>query len=250
MKRSILILLALAFTATAAVAQRTLNETYDVKSFTELDLDFEYPQLVRIKVWDKYEVKIEGTVDINAGEYDEDFELRTSNTPSRFKISSNIKNMGRWKGNVVYHHNDDDDDDDKVTMVSSRNGTTVYTGKKGRKSYRNRVYMDIEITVTIPRDMDVMVDARYGLVEVLECPRELEVEARYGGVDVTVDENTLQELDARTQWGQIYTDLKVPVDVGGNDMIGQWMKAHVALKKGNMRMKVESQYGNVYLRKN
>lgn len=241
----------MAITAASAMGQRVINESFDLQSIKRLDLQFEYPQLVKVKVWDKAEVKIEGTVDIQAGEYDDDFELRTNRSGDRFKLESYIKNKSKWRRNIIYHDDDDDDDDDDgATMITSGNGTTIYTGSKGKRTVRNGVYIEIELTITIPKNMDVWLDARYGMVEVLESPKQLEVEARYGGVDVTVNETNLRELDAKTQWGQIYTDLKVPVKVGGDDMIGQWMKAHVTTEKGNQRMKVESQYGNVYLRKN
>ena len=258
MKKLILSLMVMAITAATAMGQRVINESYDLQSIKKLDLQFEYPQLVKVKVWDKAEVKIEGTVDIQAGAYDDDFELRTSRTGDRFKLESKIKNQNKWRGNIIYHDSDDDDDDDNddddddkgTTMVRSGNGTTVITGSRGKRTVRDGVYIDIELTITIPKNMDVWLDARYGIVEILESPNQLEVDARYGGVDVTVNETTLRELNAQTMWGQIFSDLKIPVKVGGDDMIGEWMKARVSTQKGSQRMKVESEYGNVYLRKN
>ena len=43
---------------------------------------------------------------------------------------------------------------------------------------------------------------------------------------------------------------QTPITVGGNDMIGQWMKAQIDTERGDNHLTVKSQYGNVYLRKN
>ncbi len=245
MKKLIFCLAGMAFFAASLFGQRTISETYDLKSFKKLDLEFEYPQLIKVKVWDQPQVKIEGTVDIALGQHDDAFELSLSQKGDWFKIKSNIKDMKKWSRNIIFHDSDHDQ-----TMVTSRDGQTIITGSDGKFKYKNGVLVDIELIITIPKNLDVRLDARYGMVEVLESPRQLEVEARYGGIDITIDESELQELEARTQWGQIFSDLKLPIKVGGEDKMGQWMKAQIDLKKGHQRMTVESQYGNVFLRKN
>lgn len=252
MKRIILSLLVLVCIVGTSWSQTSISETFDVKDFDELDLAFEYPEIVRIKVWDQPQVKIEGTVDIQDGEFDEDFELRTRKVGNRFGIESKINNLSKHKRMVVWSDNDDDDDDDDGgrTVVTSDKGVNIYTGSGKSSRFRNGLFISIELEVTIPKDMLVTLDARYGIVEVLESPKSLTVDARYGGVDVMISESQSVELDAKTQWGQIFSNLDIPLEVGGNDMIGKWMKAHAALKRGDNRLSVESQYGNVYLRKN
>lgn len=249
MKRTFFTIAMMLAATLSTLSQTKVSETFDVKSFDELNLIFEYPELVQVKVWDGKEVKVEGSVDIQGGEFDEDFKLESSARNGVFTIESTIKGLKNKRGNFsVYTHSDDDDENTSVTV--SRKGTTINVGSKKGGTYSNGICISIELVVTVPRDIKVMLDARYGLVEVLENPRTLEVDARYGGVDVKIDESQSLEFDASTQWGQIFTNLDVPIKMGGDDGMGKWMKARASLKKGDKKLSVESQYGNVYLRKN
>lgn len=252
MKKILLSIALVILGVSTTLAQTKINETFNVKSFDELTLIFEYPELVQIKVWDGDEVKIEGTVDIQGGALDEDFEIKGSSKNGTFTIQSSIKDLKKKRSNYsVYTHRDDDDDDDDNTSVTvSSRGTTINVGSRKGGSYRNGINISIELVVTIPQNMKVDLNARYGLVEVLESPETLAVDARYGGVDVRINESESLEFDASTQWGQIFTNLDVPIKMGGDDGMGKWMKARASLKQGNNKLSVESQYGNVYLRKN
>ena len=246
MKKLLYSLALVAFVSTA-YGQTAIDETFDLKGIEALDLVFEYPELVKIKVWDKDEVRVTGSVDINAGQDDEDFELRANKNDGTLTIRSKIKNLGKHKRTVIYSDDDDDDDDENHNITITKNGTSVRYGSRNR--YSRGTNVSIVLEVTIPRQMEVMLDARYGMVEIVNSPEDMEVDATYGGVDITVDENASVDIAARTQWGQIYSNLKIPMKVGGNDMPGQWMKASASLKSGKNRLQVESQYGNVYLRK-
>ncbi|GAB5524193.1 MAG: hypothetical protein Roseis2KO_20650 [Roseivirga sp.] len=245
--KKILLSIALVVLGTAnTLGQTRINKIYDTKSTDELNLIFKYPELVQIRVWDGKEVKIEGMVNIQDGEFDDNFEIKSSTNGDRFTIESTIKNLENMEGDYsrqVY-------DDDSTSVTISDKGTRVNLGFRNKRTYKNGVYVSIELVVTVPQDMKVTLDARYGLVEVLESPEILEVDARYGGVDVVINESQLLEFDASTQWGQIFSNLEVPVETDGNDRMGKWMKASASLKKGEKRLSVESQYGNVYLRKN
>jgi hypothetical protein len=251
MKTTVNTLVLLVLISTSAWSQTKISETFDVKSFEQLDLFFEYPELVRLQVWDSRQVKIEGTVEINRGEFDEDFEIKTSAANGRFTIESNIKDLKKKEGkySVNTYSDDDDDDDDGRSVTVSRSGTTINVGSRKSATYSNGIEIAIELVVTVPRDMKVLLEARYGLVEIIQSPKDLEVDARYGGVDVTVSESASLAFDASTQWGQIFSNLDVPFDIGGEDRTGKWMKARASINKGDGRLSIESQYGNVYVRK-
>lgn len=247
MKKILLSIALVVMCTTNSLGQTRINETYDVKSADGLNLIFDYPELVQVKVWDGKEVKIEGTVNIQDGEFDENFEIKASTENNRFTIESTIKDLKKMKGDYARHIYDDEEN---TSVTISDKGTTINTGSRKKGTYKNGVYVSIELVVTVPRNMNVTLNARYGMVEVLESPETLEVDARYGGVDVVINESQLLEFDASTQWGQIFSNLEIPFKMDGNDSGGRWMKARASLKKGDKRLSVKSQYGNVYLRKN
>ena len=240
-----LILMLFCLTGVTVQAQTSIDQTFDMAGYSELDLAFKYPKLVTIKVWGRDEVKLEGTVSIKGKLSEEDFEIKTSESGSRFTIESKINGLRKHSNIIV---SPDDKEDEEQMIVTSGNGVTMMSGKNNRQT--GDVYLAIELVITVPEKMKVLLDARYGLVEVLQSPSSLEVNARYGGVDVTVDESSSLKLAAKTQWGQIFSNLAVPVEMSGDDMIGKWLKARASIKKANSQLEVVSQYGNVYLRKN
>ena len=246
MKKSIYTLLVLGFLCLSATAQTQLDKTYNANSIEKLDLIFKYPQLVKIKVWDKEEISVKGQVEIHSGQFDDDFELKSSTADGRLVIESEIKNIEDYKNYSVY--SEKDKDGKSKTISVSKNGTTISSGSKG--SYTNGINISIVLEVTVPQRMAVMIDARYGLVEVISSPKKLEIEARYGGVDVQVNEALELNLAASTQWGQIYSNLNRPIDMTGDDKPGKWIEAKIDNATAGQQLKVTSQYGNVYLRKN
>jgi len=76
----------------------------------------------------------------------------------------------------------------------------------------------------------------------------LNVEAKFGGVDLSVDSAELRALDASTSWGQIYSDLTNQIQLSGDDMMGKEMKASLS-SNGNKKVHLDTSFGNVYIRK-
>jgi hypothetical protein len=74
-------------------AQTPVNKTYPVKQGQKISLHFDFPELVKISTWDKNEVSITGTVNINGGESDDAFELLESNSVSSLFIENKIRKL-------------------------------------------------------------------------------------------------------------------------------------------------------------
>lgn len=245
MKKQLFMLVLLLSISSVAKAQKQINETFDANNIDNIDLFFTYPELVKIRVWDNEEVNIKGVVDIHNGEFDDDFKLSSKVSGNRLTIESEIKDVNKYKGFTI---SSNDDDDNGNTITISKRGMTVSSGKKGY--YSNGINISIVLEVTVPRSMALLIDAKYGLVEVLESPKHLDVEAMYGGIDVTINENNPIAFEAETQWGQIYSNLKSKIEMNDDLGIGKWIRAHASIKEGDQRLNFKSQYGNVYLRSN
>ena len=56
-------------------AQSTVTKTYPVKAGETVELNFDYPKIVRVSTWDKNEVSIVAKVSINDGQNDDAFVL-------------------------------------------------------------------------------------------------------------------------------------------------------------------------------
>lgn len=92
--------------------------------------------------------------------------------------------------------------------------------------------------------------AKFGIVEVISAPDDIHIEAKFGGVDLVVDEASLRSLTTSTSWGQIYSNLDASIKVSGDDMPGKKMFAELEQSRGTKSIKAITEFGNVYLRKN
>lgn len=251
MKSTILSIIGLCLISLTSFGQEeVVTESFPVKKSDKITLDFKYPELVQIKTWDKDEVQIKSTLYINSGQDNDSFELSTERERGALRIKSKIKNLDKFKNNSYYiGRSDDDDDDDDGDVIISKNGTNITIGNGGKRRY-NGVRVSVILEVTVPKGAELTVDAQYGMVEVIDLPNSIDVEAKYGGADISLTESTIESLWAATSWGQIYANLSRKMDIGGNDMPGKEMTARIQNGRGSKSIRVDSEYGNVFLRKN
>ncbi|MBX2968140.1 MAG: hypothetical protein KF803_02115 [Cyclobacteriaceae bacterium] len=231
-------------------AQTKIEKAVPVQSGQKLVLNFDYPELIKIKTWDKKEVLIKGTVSINKGENDEAFELVTQTNGNTVTVSSVIKDMENLpkrivikKGDTEYLFKAKDYKDPEVKKFMDEHG--------GNYTYMSSgVIKEIQLEIFVPVGVETSVSAKYGMVEVLGFNAPLSVDAKYGGVDATINARATGELIARTHFGEILTNLDLAFD-SEKDRDSNYNKwTQVSVKPGTgPRYMLESKYGKVYLRK-
>lgn len=86
------------------------------------------------------------------------------------------------------------------------------------------------------------------MVEVTNFDGPLTEDATYGGVDAALVEGSTGELNAETNYGQIYSNLGLDFNAG--NVTTEDFHTSMAAKPGQgPRYSFESKYGNVYLRR-
>lgn len=249
MKSTILTLISLCLVTLAVHAQEeVVTKSFPVKKSDNITLEFKYPELVQIKTWDKDEVQIKSTVYINGGKDNDSFEFTSETSRGGLTISSEIKGIDKFK-NTSYYIGRDNDDEENEDVIISKNGTSITIGNGNAGRY-DGVSISVVLEVTVPKEVELSVNAQYGLVEVVDLPTTLNVKAKFGGADITLLESTIESLWAATSWGQIYANLSQKMSIGGNDMPGKEMTAQIEEGRGSKSVKVDSEFGNVFLRKN
>lgn len=240
MKAAVVILISL-FTGVLA-AQTPVNKVYPVTAGQKISLRFDYPELVKISTWDKNEISITGTVSINGGENDDAFELFQSTSGNMIYIENKIRNLKELPHRITVTNNGE-----KITFKTKAD-YQKYCEEHGRNFNQRSegVDMDILLEVKVPRNIEAKLESVYGVVEVKNYTGPLTVEATYGGVDVTVQEKTMGELRAETNYGQIYSNLDLKFS--GSEFRDFHTQVSAKLGSGP-RYSFESKYGNVYLRK-
>lgn len=241
MKKSILIAVMLLAGITAN-AQSEISESYPLTNEDKISIKFEYPTLVKIHTWQKNEVKVEATIEIDGGNKDETFSLKGKSERGTFYLKSKLTGLSKSEN---YFFSSDDDDGESVRIKEK--GRTIVVGNDDALSHRG-VEIEIVVDVYVPESLAVDVNAKFGLVEVLDLPHRLDVDSEFGGIDVSVNAKDISELDASTAWGQIYSNLEDSMDLRGGDSIGEVMRASLN-SSGQKKLYLDSQFGNVYLRK-
>jgi len=236
--------IALTFISPCIFGQRQIDETIAVKSGQTLNMRFDYPELIQISTWDKNEISITGTATINFGANDDAFELNISNQGNEIRVENHIKNMKSLPQIVTIV------DNGKKMVFRTKEEYRKYKSENGSTYDVMSWGVDVEIVldIKVPRTMNTSVESVYGMVEVKNFSAPLSVVAKYGGVDAALNESMVGELNAETNYGQIYSNLDVKF--GGEGLRERDFYTHVSAKPGSgPRFDFESQYGNVYLRK-
>ena len=223
-------------------AQTAVNKTVPIKAGQQVQLYFDYPELVKITTWDKNEISINGTVSINGGEHDDAFELIVSNDGPVVKIKNEIRNMKGLPHRVTVF-----DGAEKI-VFSSKEELKKYEQQQGRKFGRVSygLDMDIILEVKVPANTQTEIGSTYGMVEVSNFNGPLTVDARYGGVDVAVKEQNIGKITAETSYGEIFSNLDAKFD-GSSSARNDF---HTLATPGRGPAYIlDSKFGNVYLRK-
>ena len=224
------------------VAQTPVNKTYPVSKGQKISFRFDYPELVKISTWDKNEISIEGMVTINAGESDDAFELSQSVSGNTIRIENTIRNLKDLPHRITITRGTE-----KITFKTKEDFRKYREEHGGDFNMTNwGVDMEIVLEIKVPKGFETQLESIYGMVEVKNFYGPLSVDAKYGGVDVSIQEKITGELTAETGYGQIYTNLEQKFT--GSEFRDFHTMVSIKLGTGP-RYSFESEYGNVYLRK-
>jgi hypothetical protein len=234
----------LLFLALSAAGQTAINQSVAVLPGQKINMHFDYPELIRVSTWDKNEISITGSVSINNGENDDAFELETGTSGNVVDVRCQIRNMKSLPQRITIHRHG------QKIMFRTKADYKKYAEENGQ-DYSNMSWgidMDITLDIKVPKNAATKVESVYGMVEVKDFAGPLMVEATYGGVDAALLESQVGELKAETNYGQIYTNLKLAIN--SDNMNDENFHTEVTARPGTgPSYSFESKYGNVYLRR-
>lgn len=247
--RTGLVIVLTALSVASVCAQSPVDKSFPVAGAKELVANFDHPN-VTLQTWDKNEVAIKGTVSINNGENDSNFELLASNNNGVLTITSNIKDKENLPRHIVVHKANDEEVVFKAKSIEDP-AVQKYLEENGRDySYiQNSLLITIDLQIFVPKNMKTTVDVKYGLVEFKTFDAPLKVVAKYSKVDATIP-SSIGGITARTKHGEILTNLDISFDKAplNRDRGNKWTEISAHPGKGQDYF-IESTYGTVYLRK-
>lgn len=230
-------------------AQTKIEKRIPASANQSLNLDLEFPNLIKIQTWDQNEILITGEVSINKGENDEAFELVVNQSGKVITVSSILKDKENIPHRIVIKEGDTE------YFFKAKDANDPAVQKFLEEHGRNYNYMshgiikEISLEIFVPKGMETEVQSKFGLVEVKNFQAPLKVNSKFGGVDASIAERSTGELVARTEFGEILTNLDVKFDSDKNfDDHDRW--TIISAKPGSgPRYDFESKFGKVYLRK-
>lgn len=229
--------------ATGTTAQSTVNRSYPVKAGQQVELDFDYPRIVKVSTWDKNEVSVIAHVIINDGENDSAFALEDKTIDGVLTIRNRIKNMDQLPHRYAVI------EDGKKTVYRSKEDYKEFISKIGGSNHRitsNGVDMEITIEVKVPVNTSTNIKATYGIVELVDFNAPANVNATYGGIDATVNQANTGKLQVTTSYGEILSNLDLKItDKTERDFFTSFTAEP---GKGPAYI-LKSTYGKIYLRK-
>ncbi len=216
MKNLILVTL-LICTALMAAAQKKVEDRQPVNGQRTLSLDFPFADDIIIETWDKAEVYVEATVDINDNDDNDLFEIRSGASERR-----------------IYMEMDE-------SVWESRS-------KKRRKRCWNS---EIVIKVFLPRTLEIDAETISGNYELAYYGKPFFFKTISGDLDLSVNKNENLDIMVKTVTGEVYTDLDLTFPRGKDGLrqiVGMDLEGR--LNKGGEVLEMETVSGNVFLRGN
>lgn len=218
--KSIILLLCSIISLCGWAQPKIVKESVGVTGQERLDLEFTFADEITFQTWDKNEVLVEVTVDINDGEHNDIFTLNSDKTASTIYIEMD-KDM--WK--------------------------KIDKEKKGE--WKNCSYTStINYTVYLPKNLDVEANTISGDYEFEYFNQPMKLKTISGAIDMTVPYVLGLDFKAKTISGEVYSDIDIAYPEGKDGLrqiVGQNFKGRI--NDGGKRSEFETISGNIYLRK-
>ncbi|MBI9038185.1 MAG: hypothetical protein JEY97_08645 [Bacteroidales bacterium] len=228
MKKIILLIIVL-MSFTSIKAQRIVEKTIKIEKDQDVELDFQFADDIIIKTWEKNEIFVKVSVNINDNIDNDDFTINIFNKKSEIEIKSEIKNLGNKDENTITLRKD------------KETGEYHYKG--------NCTQMDLYFEVYLPQGKNLEVKTISGNIEVTDLESEMNLETISGDVDLTLNPNIQADIEMSTISGEIYSNMDL--DFGNQESLRRIGGIEISsqLNGGGIYIDLETISGDILLRK-
>ena len=243
------LLLVLSGLPSLLVAQTEMTKSIPTQAGQPVTMKFADPERVSVEVWEKSTIEIVASVSINRGENDDAFQIDADDTGEALNIATSVKNKEalperitiRHGGQDYYFNTDDQSHPDVQAFLEEHGRDNIQWISHGPA-------IAITVKVFVPKDLDLQINSKFGLIEMKGTTRSLAMHSQHGGLDLAVSPTAALDLAVDCDWGEVYTDLDVNVLPTEQ---GEMLKAQqfvARLNGGGPAVRLTSEHGNVYLR--
>ena len=209
-------------------AQKNLEKTEPLTSGETFSVDFKFAEEIQVRQWEKPQVQIQATVNIDDGKGNESFSLISEKSEDKLKIYSDFGD---------------------------------YFEQKNEEKECNCNQTEIRYVVFVPKNVnlkitsitgDIIADAFEGILEtdlvsgdvqIKKYSGKLRLKTVSGDLDVVLDK---ANIDAKSVVGIIYSDLDIAMEesgnLGANHVLG-------SVNNGGPTVALHTVSGNIYMRR-
>jgi hypothetical protein len=208
-------------------AQRKVEKSVKVSKNQELFVHFKFAQNIEVKQWNQNKIEVRATVNLNNGEGDKHFSLKSSESGNQVKIYSDFGNYFKRKRNW---------DRNYTTEINY----VVYVPKNATLKVKS-------ISGSLESDSyygDLSTDLVSGNITIKKYNGEMQLKTVSGDVDVAISS---ARINAKTVTGTIYSDLKI--DKSYNQNRSYSSKVRGTVNNGSVELRMTTVSGNIYMRK-
>ncbi|MFK7782815.1 hypothetical protein [Psychroserpens sp.] len=214
-------------------AQRNVEIKESLSKNQDVYLDFKFAQDIRVEQGNSNEIKVTASVNINDGEGDDAFSIKTDNSSGQLKLYSDFGDYfkNQWKDKSRNNCNNTTEIN-YVVIVPKNINLKV-------KSISGSVFMNAY-------EGNLVTDLISGDVTIKKYNGELRLKTISGALDVTVSK---AKLNAKSLTGTIYSDLEFDESESEKSYDKSHNKVSKQIKGGTTPLEMETISGNIYIRK-
>lgn len=186
-------------------AQKKLEKTFPISANTQIFLNLKYASSIEVKYWDKQEISMQVSVNLNENKDNDNFELIEQKTDNQLEIQSNIQNI---KGIAKLQDNNSD--------KQEKHYYNGYSNNSGYWDSENQVYIrkgkeisaDIIYQIFVPKNNPLKVKTISGNLIVDYFPQKIKLENISGNIELNFRENQKANFKIQSITGDVYTNLE------------------------------------------
>jgi len=202
----------------ATTQTKKVTESVVLNGQSNLDLEFTFADDITFKTWDKNEVYVEVSVNIQDGKYNDIFTLETDKSSSTISIEMDRE---MWK---------------KIPKSDRNNNCNWGT--------------ELNYTVYAPKNMKIFANTISGDYLLTYTGAKMELKTISGEIDLTIPPTLGLDFKAKTISGEVYSDIDVKFPYGKEGLrqiVGSNVRGRIGT--GGDESRFETISGNIYLRK-
>jgi len=206
-------------------AQRIVEESMPVSSNQEIKLEFDFADDITVTSWDKQEVYVKATVNINDGKDNSKFKFISRKGAGYISIKSKIENL------------------EKLTCrtIIIEDGDTTFVNGRGAQ-------MDLTFAVFMPSNVELQLETINGDITIKGLNGPMDIRTINGEIDLYLDSNHKADLSMSTINGTMYTNLDLEFISNKNNICKIGGNVDTKLNGGGVDIELETINGTIYLR--